>query len=76
MDRRLTTERFNCLDTGVVPEVREGLADVISMHEMLTNQILATVPFWDSSNTLASVCKTNTGAVLTLQIKQPVNYEY
>ena len=36
----------------------------------------STVPFGDSSNTLASVFKTNTGAVLRLQIKQTVNYEY
>jgi len=33
-----------------------------------------TVPF--CSNTWASVCKTATGAVLGLQIKQAVNYEY
>ena len=52
-------------------KVREGLADVISMQEMLTNQ----VPFWDSSNALASVCKTNTCAVLGLQIKQAVDYD-
>ena len=50
--------------------MREGLADVISMHEMVTNQILL------FHNTLASVCKTNTGTVLGLQIKQAVNYEY
>ena len=29
-----------------------------------------------TGNTLASVCKTNTGAVVGLQIKQTVNYEY
>ena len=45
---------------------------LISMHEMLTNQIL----LFHFSNTLASVCKTNTGAVLRLQIKQAVNYEH
>ena len=34
-----------------------------------------TVQFWDSSsNTLASVCETNTGVVLGLQIKHAVNY--
>ena len=54
-------------------EVREGLADVISIHEMLTNQILLST-LRDSSNSLASVCKTNnTGAVLGLQIKQSVS---
>ena len=36
------------------------------------NQSNVTVPFCD---TLASVCKTTTGAVLRLQIKQGVNYE-
>ena len=47
-----------------------GLADAINMHEMLTNQIL----LFHSSNTLVSVfCKTNTGAVLGLQIKQAMN---
>ena len=40
------------------------------MHEMLTNQILL-FNFGTVSNTLATVCKTNTGAVLWLQI---VNY--
>ena len=54
--------------------MREGLADVISC--MSADQSDPTVPFWDSSNTLASVCKTNTGAVLGLHIKQSVSYEY
>ena len=41
----------------------EGLADVICMHEVLTNQMLLFISETASSNTLASVCKTNTGAV-------------
>ena len=44
--------------------MREGLADVIS--EMLTNQIL----LFHFGNTLVSVCKTNTGAVLGLQLNK------
>ena len=51
----------------VPPPPEKCLADVISMHEMLTNQILL-FHSGDSSNTLASVCKTPTGAVLDLQI--------
>ena len=43
-------------------KVREGLAHVISMHEMLTNQIL----LFHFEPVAASVCKTNTGAVLGL----------
>ena len=39
---------------------------------MVADQSDPTVQFCDSSNTLASVCKTNTGAVLMLQIKQDV----
>ena len=52
-------------------KVREGLhiPDVISMHEMLTNEIYCSI----LSNDLASVGKANTGAVLGLQIKQVVN---
>ena len=45
-------------DLSPLRKVREGLADVISNHELLTNL------FWDSGNTLASVYKTNTGAVV------------
>ena len=56
--------------TFVAVSCLRKLADVISMHELLTNQLLRTVQFWDSSNTLASVCNTNTSAVLGLQIKQ------
>ena len=74
-------------------KVREGLADVISVHEMLINQILlfnfetvatpslqlASFPglagrAWEWG--YASICKTNPGAVVGLQIKQAVNYEY
>ena len=51
--------------------LREGLAGHISMHEILTNQI----HFEKYSNTLASVCKTNTSAVLRL-FQQAVNYKY
>ena len=39
-------------------KVREGPADVISMHEMLTNQIL----LFHFETLAASVCKTSTGA--------------
>ena len=44
---------------------------LISMHEMLTNQILLSIPRY-----LPSVCKTSIGAVLGLQIKQAVNYSH
>ena len=43
----------------------------ISMHEMLTNQILLF-----HLKAVATPCQTNTGAVVRLQIKQAVNYEY
>ena len=57
--------------------LQEGLADVISLHEMLANQILLF-----HSETVATTWlqyarfSTSAGAVLGLQIKQAVNYEY
>ena len=47
--------------------MREGLTDVIKIADQsdLTVQ--------DNSNTLASACKTSSGAVLGLQIQQAVN---
>ena len=50
-------------------KVREGLADVIR----IADQSDPTVWLWDSSNTLGLVCKTTTGTLLGLQIKQAVN---
>ena len=52
--------------------MRCGLADVISVHDMLTNHIVLL-----HSETVVglSICKTTTGAVLGLQIKQAVNNE-
>ena len=48
--------------------VREGLADVISIHEMLTNQILL-FHFETAGTLLVQDLRLNTGAVLGLQIK-------
>ena len=49
--------------------VREGLADVISMHRScwLIRSYCSSL-FWDNSTTLASVFKTNTGGVLGLRL--------
>ena len=57
-------------------KVREGLADVISMHEMLTNQILLFHIEIVATPWLQYVRSIYTVAVLRLQIKQAVNYEY
>ena len=48
-------------------KVRESLADVISMHECWPIRSYCSI-LRQYSNTLASVCKTNTGAVLGLQV--------
>ena len=48
---------------------------IISIHKLLTNQILLFI-FETVTTPLASVCKTNSGAILRLQIKQSLNYEY
>ena len=48
--------------------MREGLADVISVHEMLTNQILL-FHFETVGSLLVQDLRLNTGAVLGLQIK-------